>query len=123
MKERLSKDLQEIKQKGNYRSVRFIKPLTATKILYNFKEHLNLCSNSYLSLHVHPYLVDAARKALDVYGTGTCSSRSVSGSIDLYGELEREIASYKGYKDALIFSNGYMAVSYTHLTLPTIYSV
>ena len=109
MKERLSKDLQEIKQKGNYRSVRFIKPLTATKILYNFKEHLNLCSNSYLSLHVHPYLVDAARKALDVYGTGTCSSRSVSGSIDLYGELEREIASYKGYKDALIFSNGYMA--------------
>ncbi len=109
MKERLSKDLQEIKQKGNYRSVRFIKPLTATKILYNFKEHLNLCSNSYLSLHVHPYLVDAAQKALDVYGTGTCSSRSVSGSIDLYGELEREIASYKGYKDALIFSNGYMA--------------
>jgi len=109
MKERLSTDLQEIKQKGNYRSVRFIKPLTATKILYNFKEHLNLCSNSYLSLHVHPYLVDAARKALDVYGTGTCSSRSVSGSIDLYGELEREIASYKGYKDALIFSNGYMA--------------
>ena len=35
--------------------------------------------------------------------------RSVSGSIDLYEMLEKEIARYKGYQKGLIFSNGYMA--------------
>ena len=109
MRERLSEILQDIKEKGNYRAIRYIKPLSATKVLYNSKEHLNLCSNSYLSLHVHPDIVNAARQAAVEYGSGTCSSRSVSGSIDLYEELEEEIAAYKGYGNALIFSNGYMA--------------
>ncbi|MCX5809453.1 MAG: 8-amino-7-oxononanoate synthase [Proteobacteria bacterium] len=109
MRERLSEVLQDIKEKGNYRAIRYIKPLSATKILYNSKEHLNLCSNSYLSLHVHPDIINAARQATEEYGSGTCSSRSVAGSIDLYEELEREIAAYKGYGNALIFSNGYMA--------------
>lgn len=109
MRERLSEVLQDIKEKGNYRVIRYIKPLSATKILYNSKEHLNLCSNSYLSLHVHPDIINAARQATEEYGSGTCSSRSVAGSIDLYEELEGEIAAYKGYSNALIFSNGYMA--------------
>ncbi|MEI6152869.1 MAG: 8-amino-7-oxononanoate synthase [Deltaproteobacteria bacterium] len=109
MRERFSEILQDIKEKGNYRAIRYIKPLSATKVLYNSKEHLNLCSNSYLSLHVHPDIVNAARQAAVEYGSGTCSSRSVSGSIDLYEELEEEIAAYKGYGNALIFSNGYMA--------------
>jgi 8-amino-7-oxononanoate synthase len=109
MRKRLSDDLQNIKQKGNYRIIRYIKPLSATRILYNSKEYLNLCSNSYLSLHLHPEIINSARQATEIYGSGTCSSRSVSGSIDLYEELEREIAAYKGYKNALIFSNGYMA--------------
>ena len=109
MRERLSEILQDIKEKGNYRAIRYIKPLSATKILYNSKEHLNLCSNSYLSLHVHPDIINAARQAAKEYGSGTCSSRSVAGSIDLYEELEEEIAAYKGYGNALIFSNGYMA--------------
>ncbi|MCX5817545.1 MAG: 8-amino-7-oxononanoate synthase [Proteobacteria bacterium] len=109
MRERLSEILQDIKEKGNYRAIRYIKPLSATKVLYNSKEHLNLCSNSYLSLHVHPDVINAARQATEEYGSGTCSSRSVAGSIDLYEELEREIAAYKGYSNALIFSNGYMA--------------
>lgn len=109
MRKRLSEVLQDIKEKGNYRAIRYIKPLSATKVLYNSKEHLNLCSNSYLSLHVHPDIISAARQATEEYGSGTCSSRSVAGSIDLYEELEGEIAAYKGYSNALIFSNGYMA--------------
>lgn len=109
MRKNLSEALKDIKEKGNYRAIRYIKPLSATKILYNSKEHLNLCSNSYLSLHVHPDIINAARQATEEYGSGTCSSRSVSGSIDLYEELEEEIAAYKGYGNALIFSNGYMA--------------
>ncbi len=109
MRKRLSEALRDIRAKGNYRAVRYIKPLSTSKILFNSKEHLNLCSNSYLSLHNHPDVIKATIKAAKEYGSGTCSSRSVSGSIHLYEELEKEIALYKGYKRALIFSNGYMA--------------
>jgi 8-amino-7-oxononanoate synthase len=109
MRDRLSSILNKIKEKGNYRTVKYVKPLSTTRISYKGKEYLNLCSNSYLSLHSHPEVVRAAKEAADEYGAGTCSSRSVSGSIDLYEGLEGDIAAYKGYKKGLIFSNGYMA--------------
>jgi 8-amino-7-oxononanoate synthase len=109
MRERLSHTLGTIRGCGNYRTVRFLKPLSATRISCDSREYLNLCSNSYLSLHVHPQVIEAARRATDEYGVGTCSSRSVSGSIDLYRALESEIAVFKGYEKALVFSNGYMA--------------
>jgi 8-amino-7-oxononanoate synthase len=109
MRKRIYEILEYFKETGNYRSLKYVKPLSAVRILYNSKEYLNLCSNSYLSLHVHPDVVDAARGSIDKYGAGICSSRSVSGSIDLCKTLENEIAEYKGYKSGLIFSNGYMA--------------
>lgn len=109
MKERLRKELKEIREKGNYREIRYLKPLSSSRILYNGRNMINLCSNSYLSLHNHPDVVEAAHSVIDEYGAGTCSSRSVSGSIDLYGLLEDEVAKFKGYEKALMFSNGYMA--------------
>jgi 8-amino-7-oxononanoate synthase len=109
MKERLHKRLQKIKAAGNYREIKYIKPISATRILYDGREYLNLCSNSYLSLHVHPEVMRAAAEAIGEYGAGTCSSRSVSGSIDSYRGLEVEVAAFKQYGRALIFPNGYMA--------------
>jgi len=109
VQKQLRKRLDDIRKKGNYRQLRYIKPVTSTQILYNGKAYLNLCSNSYLSLHVHPDILRAAKEVIDEYGAGTCSSRSVSGSIDIYGQLEKMIARYKGYRKGLIFSNGYMA--------------
>lgn len=109
MRNRFLHRLKEIKDKSNYRTIKYTRPVSATKVLYNDREYLNLCSNSYLSLHVHPEVMAAAKKAVDQYGAGICSSRSVSGSYDLYGMLEREIAAYKGYRKGLVFTNGYMA--------------
>ncbi|MCX7966480.1 MAG: 8-amino-7-oxononanoate synthase [Syntrophorhabdaceae bacterium] len=109
MIDRLRSHIENIKEKGNYRFLRYIKPISSTRIVYNSKEYLNLCSNSYLSLHNHPEVIKAAKEATDIYGAGICSSRSISGSIDLYKELERETAEYKSYEKALIFSNGYLA--------------
>jgi glycine C-acetyltransferase len=109
MRERLIDELRQIKETGNYREIKYLKPVNASRVQYDGREFLNLCSNSYLSLHLHPEVMRAARDALDAYGAGTCSSRSVSGSVDLYAALERETASFKGYRKALIFSNGYLA--------------
>ncbi|MDR2018470.1 MAG: 8-amino-7-oxononanoate synthase [Syntrophobacterales bacterium] len=109
MRDRLKVNLENIKQKGNYRAIRHVKPLDASWILFNGKKFLNLCSNSYLSLHAHPQVIEAAAEAAHKYGAGTCSSRSISGSIELYRVLEDEIASYKCYPSGLVFSTGYMA--------------
>jgi 8-amino-7-oxononanoate synthase len=109
MRERLIDQLEQIKEAGNYREIRYLRPVSASRVRYSAREYLNLCSNSYLSLHLHPDVIRAAKESIDEYGAGTCSSRSVSGSIDLYAMLEDEIASFKGYKKALIFSNGYLA--------------
>jgi 8-amino-7-oxononanoate synthase len=109
VRERLRLNLDDIKEKGNYRTIRYVKPLGASWILYNGKKYLNLCSNSYLSLHTHPEVIQAAMDAAREYGAGTCSSRSISGSIELYRSLEEEIAAYKGYPKGLVFSTGYMA--------------
>jgi 8-amino-7-oxononanoate synthase len=109
MRERLIDQLEQIKEAGNYREIRYLRPVSASRVRYNGREYLNLCSNSYLSLHLHPDVIRAAKDSIDEYGAGTCSSRSVSGSIDLYAMLEDEIASFKRYEKALIFSNGYLA--------------
>ncbi len=109
MRERAKKLLEEIRKEGNYRTIRYVKPLSETKILYNGREYLNLTSNSYLSLHFHPEIVSFAKEALSSYGVGSCSSRSLSGSLDLLRTLEREFAHFKGYKRCLVFSCGFMA--------------
>lgn len=109
MKERLLTILDGIRSCGNYRRVRYLRPLSSTRIHLEGKEYLNLCSNSYLSLHTHSDVISAAKIAMEEHGAGSCSSRSVSGSIELYRELETGIALYKGYREGLIFPNGYMA--------------
>ena len=52
---------------------------------------------------------DAARDALEQYGTALTGSRFLNGTIPLHLELEREIADWMGTEDALVFTTGYQA--------------
>ena len=63
MKAMFSTILEEIKSQGNYRTIKYLHPLSATRIRYKGKEYLNLCSNSYLSLHTHPEVLSAAKRS------------------------------------------------------------
>ena len=109
MKEEIERYLWELAQKGEKRELTYLKPLSPSKVLIGGKVFLNLCSNSYLSLQYHPYVLEKTKKAIEMYGCGTCSSRSVSGSLDIFEELEARIARFKGYKKGLLFSSGYHA--------------
>src|SRR5438309_301658 len=66
-------------------------------------------SNNYLGLTKHPDVVDAARRALDDYGTGTTGSRTANGTFALHEALERDFAEWFGKRYAIIFSTGYQA--------------
>ena len=73
------------------------------------RERITLGSNNYLGLTGDQRVKDAARAALDHYGTGLTGSRFMNGTTPLHLELERELADWMGSEDALVFTTGYLA--------------
>jgi len=64
-------------------------------------------SYSYLGLVNHPRINEAARKAVDKFGTGTNGVRSLAGTLTLHTELEETIADFKHTEAAITYSSGY----------------
>ncbi len=73
------------------------------------KERITLGSNNYLGLTGDERVKQAARDALDTYGTGLTGSRFMNGTTPLHLELERELADWMGTEDAIVFTAGYLA--------------
>jgi 8-amino-7-oxononanoate synthase len=73
------------------------------------KDRVMLGSNNYLGLTGDPRVLDAARSAVDVYGSGLTGSRLLNGTIPLHLDLEREIAEWMGTEDAIVFATGNQA--------------
>ncbi len=69
---------------------------------------LMFATYSYLGLLKHPYIDQAAKAAIDRYGTGTHGVRLLGGTLDLHLELEKTIARFHGRDDAIVFSSGYV---------------
>ncbi|MFJ7044193.1 8-amino-7-oxononanoate synthase [Streptomyces sp. NPDC101112] len=70
---------------------------------------LDLASNDYLGLAHHPEIIEGAAEAARTWGGGATGSRLVTGTTELHGELERELAAFCGFEAALVFSSGYAA--------------
>ncbi len=64
-------------------------------------------SNNYLGLTADPRVKEAARKAIEKYGTGCSGSRYLTGTLDLHNELEARLAAYYGKEACLLYSTGY----------------
>jgi 8-amino-7-oxononanoate synthase len=73
------------------------------------RETIMLGSNNYLGLTADPRVKEAAREALETYGTGVTGSRLLNGTTPLHVELERELAEWMGTEDAIVFTTGYQA--------------
>lgn len=65
-------------------------------------------SNDYLGLTQDPRLKDAARAALDDFGTSCTGSRFLTGTLTLHEELEQRLAEYLNKESVLTFSAGYL---------------
>lgn len=80
-----------------------------TTLKYNGKTHpvINLCSYNYLGLANHPEVIEAAHEALRTHGLGACGSPTLSGMTDLHRQLEKEMADFLGYEDAMLFNSGF----------------
>jgi 8-amino-7-oxononanoate synthase len=73
------------------------------------KQRIMLGSNNYLGLTGDSRVKDAAREALERFGTGLTGSRFLNGTLSLHLQLERELADFMGTEDALVFTTGYLA--------------
>ena len=73
------------------------------------RETIMLGSNNYLGLTGDERVKQAARDALETYGTGVTGSRLLNGTTPLHLELERELAEWMETEDAIVFTTGYQA--------------
>jgi len=86
-----------------------IEQSTSTEVLVDGHWKVMVGSNNYLGLTHHPKVLDAARKALTKYGSGSTGSRLLNGTLDLHYELEERLARFLKKPAALVFSTGYQS--------------
>ncbi len=100
-------DPQQIKAAGLYPYFRVIESDQDTEVMMNGRKVLMFGSNSYLGLTNHPRIKEAAKAAIDKYGTGCAGSRFLNGTLDLHLQLERKLADFVGKDEAIVYSTGF----------------
>jgi 8-amino-7-oxononanoate synthase len=73
------------------------------------RETIMLGSNNYLGLTGDERVKQAARDALETYGTGLTGSRLLNGTTPLHTALEEELADWMQTDDVVVFSTGYQS--------------
>ena len=81
--------------------------LPNAKVRVRGREMGMYASYSYLGLVGHPRINEAAKKAVDKFGTGTNGVRSLAGTLTIHTELEETIANFKHTESAITFTSGY----------------
>jgi glycine C-acetyltransferase len=100
-----ARTLEEIRAAGTWKEERIIQSPQGAEIEVGGRKVLNFCANNYLGLSDHPGLLAAARAALDDRGYGLSSVRFICGTQDRHRELERRLATFFGFEDAILFSS------------------
>jgi 8-amino-7-oxononanoate synthase len=71
------------------------------------REYITFSRYNYLGMSGDPVVSQAAKDAIDRYGTSVSASRLASGERPLHRELEKEIADFIGTQDSLVFVSGH----------------
>ncbi len=97
----------ELKAAGIYPYFRSIEENYDTEVIIGGKRLLMFGSNSYMGLTNHPKVKEAAKKAIDKYGSSCSGSRFLNGTSRLHIELEEKLADHLGKEAALTFTTGF----------------
>src|ERR1035437_4586278 len=92
---------------GIYPYFRAIQSDQDTIVTMDGKKVLMFGSNSYLGLTNHPKVKEAAKKAIDKYGTGCAGSPFLNGTLDIHIELEHRLAELVKKEAAICYSTGF----------------
>jgi len=107
MQDFLLNALKKTDQEGLYRTLQSLETAQAPVVVVEGKRVIQFSSNNYLGLANHPALKRAAQEAIERYGVGTGASRLIAGNPELYEQLEKNLARFKGTESAIVFPTGY----------------
>ncbi len=103
---KMIKKVNMLRENDLYPFFRSIEDSEGTVVKVDGKEQIMIGSNNYLGLTHHPHVIEAAKNAIDIYGTGCTGSRFLNGNLSIHEELEERLANYVGHEKALVFSTG-----------------
>lgn len=107
--EYLAVELASLKQQGLYRALRVLDGEQRATASFDHRNVVNLSSNNYLGLATHPKLRERAIKAIEQYGVGAGSVRTIAGTMAIHIELERRLADFKETEAVVVFQSGFAA--------------
>jgi glycine C-acetyltransferase len=105
----LGQELDALKEQKLYRHLRILEDEQKAHTTVDHTSVVNLSSNNYLGLTTHPKLRAAALKAVEEYGVGTGSVRTIAGTMDIHMELEKKLADFKKVEKVVVFQSGFAA--------------
>lgn len=100
-------DAKKLQAMGLYPYFRPITASTGNNVVTSGKRQVMIGSNNYLGLTHDPRVMEAAKAAVDHYGTGCTGSRFLNGNLDIHETLEARLAAFVGKEAALCFSTGF----------------
>jgi 8-amino-7-oxononanoate synthase len=103
------KEAQEARESGYYPYFIPIEENWGSKVQMKGREVIMCGSNNYLGLAQDPRVQEAAKKAIEKYGTTCSGSRLINGTFALHEELEHRLARFIRREAALCFTTGYLA--------------
>lgn len=111
VKEFYQNELESLRDADLFKEERFIRSPQAARVDVEYPAGaplarvVNFCANNYLGLSNHPEVLAAAHAGLDSRGFGLSSVRFICGTQDGHKRLERDIASFLGLEDAILYSS------------------
>ena len=94
---------------GIYPFFRPIESTTGSSVVTHHKKRVMIGSNNYLGLTHDPRVIEAAKNAIDRFGTGCTGSRFLNGNLVIHEELEARLAKFLGQEAALVFATGFLS--------------
>jgi glycine C-acetyltransferase len=105
----LSLELDTLKAQGLYRHLRVLEDEQRARTTVDGRSTINLSSNNYLGLTTHPRLRARALEAVERFGVGTGSVRTIAGTMAMHLELEARLAEFKQTEAVVVFQSGFAA--------------
>jgi glycine C-acetyltransferase len=105
----LGDELEGLKTQGLYRHLRILEDEQRAHTIVDGRSVVNLSSNNYLGLTTHPRLRERALEAVQDFGVGSGSVRTIAGTMAIHMELERRLAEFKHTDAVVVFQSGFTA--------------
>ena len=110
-----SESINSLKKSGEYRIFRDIGRIAGSYPNAKFnkitkEENIIVwCSNDYLGMGQHPFVIEAIERAMKEIGVGSGGTRNISGTNLYHVALENEISNIHEKEASLVFTSGYVA--------------